>query len=93
MRNDDEVLVKFCTVQSRLFNENDWISNGFEQADNLKIAALLLASVDWYSSHKQIQQFCLQQGWLTASLPQLVKNARFDCPRFLAMLRKSLAIT
>lgn len=90
MREQDEFLFDFCVAQYGHFDQADWLSHA--KHDSVKIAALLLSSASWYKKPQELNALCHRCGWPKAQLPQLVKATRFDCARFMSMLKRRLTI-
>lgn len=92
MREQDEQLIQFCTDQSCRFNTEQWIQARKTLGSSIEIAALLLSSTAWYPSSSTVNELCRLQQWQQRQLPGLVKSERFDVPRFLPMLKRSIEI-
>ena len=90
MRQDDEQLLDFCVEHYQRFNTNAWLL--YSDQTRIKIAALLLSCSHWYQKIPELDQLCSLGGWQKDSLPESVKAARFDCARFVAMLKHRLSL-
>lgn len=90
MREQDQHLFDFCVAQNAHFDQAGWLSQA--KQDSIKIAALLLSSASWYDRSRELNALCNRCGWSKALLPALVKANRFDCARFMSMLKTRLSI-
>ena len=88
-REAEEQFFDFCIRQRGRFSADEWL--GFEVVEKreLAAAALLLAGGDWYGHDEALHAVAnvLQPG---AAFPELVRSTRFDCPRFVNMLKTRL---